>query len=518
MSSDISATGAVFPLAGSAMSIPDPARGVTRLAVAGIGSSILIMIGASVVRNSWMIPTLIMPASGPPWDLQSMHVPVGAVAVALWLAAILGTGGVVAGLVGVQRGARPPAWTLLTAGMLTVAVLTVLPPAGSTDALDYASYGRIAVLGHSPYVVPPYYLHLADNTFSRSVPIVWEHSVSVYGPIATVEQFLAAQLGGTSAARIVFWLKLWDAAAFGVVAAVADRLLRSDPARRLRAHLLWTINPLLLWDVIAAGHLDVLAAAAGLLGLLALGEQPRAGRPRLLRVLAAGALVGIAADIKINYVLFGLGLAWALRRSPAALAAAAAGALAVLVPNYAFFGPPAVRSLVRHRNATSADSFYKILLTPHWWPHIAPIATIMVVATAVLLTLCRLPAGAPARPAIRPALTLSVVWLFLWPYQFPWYDVMIYCLLVLYPASRLDWLVLARLMAGTIFTIPGNVFFRPGQLLTHIHYLVVHLIAPVVILAAAICLITLSVSGQWKLRQPSRPPATAAPGTGSPRQ
>ena len=78
---------------------------------------------------------------------------------------------------------------------------------------------------------------------------------------------------------------------------------------------------------------------------------------------------------------------------------------------------------------------------------------------------------------------------------------MIYCLLVLYPASRLDWLVLARLMAGTIFTIPGNVFFRPGHLLTHIHYLVVHLVAPVVILAAAICLITFSVSGRWKLRR-----------------
>jgi len=174
---------------------------------------------------------------------------------------------------------------------------------------------------------------------------------------ATGEQGCSClQLGGNSAARIVFWLKLWDAAAFGVVAAVADRLLRSDPARRLRAHLLWTINPLLLWDVIAAGHLDVLAAAAGLLGLLALGEQPRAARPRLLRGLTAGALVGIAADIKINYVLFGLGLAWALRRSPAALAAAAAGALAVLVPSYAFFGPPAVTSLVKHRNATSADS------------------------------------------------------------------------------------------------------------------------------------------------------------------
>jgi 4-amino-4-deoxy-L-arabinose transferase-like glycosyltransferase len=165
----------------------------------------------------------------------------------------------------------------------------------------------------------PSYLRLAHNAFARSVPGAWDHSPSIYGPLATIVQFLAARLGGASAARIVFWLKLWAAGAFILVTVVIDRLLRADPARRLRAHLLWTINPLLLWDLVAAGHLDVLAAAAGLLGLLVLGEEAGpARRPRLLRALAAGALIGIAADVKINYLLFGLGVAWALRRAPGA--------------------------------------------------------------------------------------------------------------------------------------------------------------------------------------------------------
>ena len=48
----------------------------------------------------------------------------------------------------------------------------------------------------------------------------------------------------------------------------------------------------------------------------------------LLRVLAAGALIGAAADVKINYALFGLGLIWVLRRSFTALATAAVNALA----------------------------------------------------------------------------------------------------------------------------------------------------------------------------------------------
>jgi hypothetical protein len=38
--------------------------------------------------------------------------------------------------------------------------------------------------------------------------------------------------------------------------------------------------------------------------------------------------------------MFGLGAAWAVRRSPAALASLAAGAAVVLVPSYAAFGTP----------------------------------------------------------------------------------------------------------------------------------------------------------------------------------
>ena len=87
-------------------------------------------------------------------------------------------------------------------------------------------------------------------------------------------------------ARVVFWLKLWNALAFGAVAFVLDRVLRRSPAARLRAHLLWTVNPLLLWGLIAAGHLDVLAAGVGVVGLLVLGGSSlasvrRSGAPWL---------------------------------------------------------------------------------------------------------------------------------------------------------------------------------------------------------------------------------------------
>ena len=292
------------------------ARVLTWLATVGIGSSILIMVALSLLRDGWQHPPIVLPAWGPPWDLPTTHVSLGTASVALWIAVAAGTGGVIAGLAAIGHGARPsPRWLLIIAAIV-VAVLTVLPPTGSTDAFDYAAYGRIVVLGHSPYLMTPYHLRRVHDALAGSVPVSWQHMVSVYGPLATVEQFLAAKLGGVSAARITFWLKLWNSVAFAVVALVADRLLRADPARRLRAHLLWTLNPLLLWDVIAAGHLDVLAAAAGLLGLLVLRWQPEDQQPSLPRALASGALIGVAADIKANYALFALGVIWALRRRP----------------------------------------------------------------------------------------------------------------------------------------------------------------------------------------------------------
>jgi len=497
------------PAAEQAGPVPGRGRLLTWLAVGGIGCSILIMIATSLVRDSWMYPPIVLPGVGPPWDLRSVHLTAGVATVLIWIAIVVGALGVVAGLTAVQRGARPSVRVLLVAAAVAVAALTVLPPAGSTDAFDYAAYGRIMVLGHSPYVTTPEALRHINNAFARSVPISWRQFVSVYGPLATFEQFLAAKLGGLSAARITFWLKLWNAIAFGLVAFVADRALRSDPAQRLRAHLLWTLNPLLLWDLIAMGHVDLLAGAAGLLGLLVLGRHPETARPPLLRILAAGVLVGAAADIKINYVLFGLGVAWVLRRSLGGLATAAGGALLVLVPTYAWFGTPAIHALSARRNGTSADSFYRDFFPPAR-PYLAEIAAVLVIAAAIL-AYRRFPVGDRFRPAFRAALVLSVAWLFFWPYQFPWYDTMLIVLLMFYPATRLDWLVLLRVAAGTLSNTPGNPFGPPGHVLGLLHHYTVVVIAPLALMAAAAGLVALCLSGQWTPREPPGEPPGGSP-------
>lgn len=478
------------------------------------------MIAASLTRASWMSPPLPLPAIGPPFDLTSWHVPAEAVNIWLWLSALLGGLGVTAGLIAVRRGARPSARLLLITAGLAVAVLTVLPPAGSTDLLDYAAFGRMLVLGHSPYVMTPRQLIASHDAISRSVPIVWEHLNSPYGPAASVQEYVAALLGGTSAARIAFWLKLCDAVAFGVVAIVVDRLLRHDQAARLRAHLLWTVNPLLIWQLIAAGHLDVLAAAAGLLGLLLAGGWPlqQPTQIRLWRAVGGGALIGLAVDIKISFVLYGLGLAWALcrlgpRRKLPALAASTLGLAAVVLPGYAWFGTPAIAAFLRRDNALSGDNFYYLLSYSDHHSflirHVAVIATVLVACIAIL-AMRRLPGRQSAQTALFAALVLSTAWLFVWQYQLASYDAMIICLLVLYPATSLDWLVIARLTATTFALMPGNPYVEYDHLQARIGYYAVLVAAPVVLLAAVVGLVVLCLAGGLRARRADHSTTTAS--------
>src|SRR6185436_12263278 len=94
------------------------------------------------------------------------------------------------------------------------------------------------------------------------------------------------------------------------------------------------------------------------------GRGEAAGRPSVRAGLAAGALVGMAADIKITFILFGLGIALAARRSVHTVLAAGAGALAVLVPSYLWFGPPAVAVLFYRDAGATSDNFYQLFSRP----------------------------------------------------------------------------------------------------------------------------------------------------------
>src|SRR6185437_10746347 len=162
--------------------------------------------------------------------------------------------------------------------------------------------------------------------------------------------------------------------------------------------------------LVAAGHVDTVAAAVGFLALALvspslIGRGEAGGRPSLPAGLAAGALVGMAADIKITFILFGLGIALAARRSVRTVLAAGAGALAVLVPSYLWFGPPAVAVLFYRDAGATSDNFYQLFSRPFGLarpPDLLLVAVLLLVAAGWLL-IRRLPAGAPSVPRWRSA-------------------------------------------------------------------------------------------------------------------
>jgi hypothetical protein len=480
----------------------DGTRWLSRLAAAGIISSLVLMVAAALPRRSVTVPAMPRPAGPLPLELP-FTAPDLAVTFVLWAAVILGAAGIIAGLLAVARGARYPAWLMLTIGLVAAALFVVVQPAGSFDAVSYAAYGRMAALGHSPYLWTPAKLaklHDPIGIVATHQPY-WHYRTSLYGPVATAEQWAAARLGGTSVTQIILWLKLWNGIVFAAIALGLDRLLRSDPARRTRAHLLWTANPLLLWVLMAGGHLDVLAAGFGFLGLMVLQTRPGDSQVALPAALGAGLAVGVAADIMLDYLLFALALAWALRKQPTAFATAAIGGCISLVPASLLAGTTYFRGFASRDGITGADSFYQ-LISPAFRHQLPPVMVLAIdlgfVALALLL-LWRLPDGPPGMPAIRPALAVSLAWLFLWYYQLPWYDTMAIGLLAVYPASRLDWVVIGQFTVATFANMPGLVLSLHPLWLRYVAVLSAFRIMPLLLLAALIVLVCLALTRRWAL-------------------
>jgi len=470
---------------------------VHRAALAAIGVSLALTVAVGVAGPSAAEPGFPSTPGWPPYHAALSPSP-AVVSFALWLAVIIGGAGVAAGLVAVRRGWRPRARNLIIGSLLAVVALMLVPPIGSTDILDYAVYGRIAALGHSPYLMTPAQFRLSGDPVAAIVPVPWEHIVSVYGPLATGTQRAASQLSGPSPARTLFWLKAWNALAYLAIVAALDLLLRSDAAGRARAHLLWALNPLMLLAVMAGGHVDGLAAAAGVVGVLAIKRRT------FFNALLAGILVAAAVAIKAPFALFGAGVVWAARRSPGALAAAALGAAAVLVPGYLLAGRHALSALATKGAAGPVDLYepWQLLYRALAWPapsqRIDVIAAVAAVLLAVLL-LWRMPAGLPGQPAIRVALALTLAWLVTSPQQRPWFDAMIFPLLAVMPATRLDWIALGRLVVASAAELPGVTFYTGLQphWLAQVADAISRGLAPIALTALTVALIWLCVNQRW---------------------
>lgn len=434
------------------------------IAVAGVALSVVVTIAIGALGPSAVVPPLPGPAWQPPFSLDA-H-PGGHLVIAMEAAAIvLGALGLGAGLLAARRGWAPDPRVLLIAGCLAVAVLAFLPPSGSADHLNYAAYGRMVTLGHDPYTMGAIGLH--GDPIARSVEIPWQEEPSVYGPVATAVQALASLIGGDSVRLTVFVLAVVNASAFVVTGLLLHRFTRDDRARQARAALLWTVNPLVIYQLVAGMHVDTLAIACVVAALVA-----GAGR----RWWAAGPLLGLGIVVKVNAGLVALGPAWELRRQPRKLAVVAGTATLTALVAYLLAGPHSLDQVLHASKSISWATPWHLLQKGlqglfgvgayRLWIQIGSLLLLVLLAASLLRALRR-PYGlppAPPREAAWVAVAVIVAWLFATPYALPWYDGLAFALLTMAPATALDGFVVARLAVLSLAYLPARQADQPLDL------------------------------------------------------
>lgn len=431
-------------------------------ATAAIGVSILLTITIGLLGPSSMVPALSGPSWQPPYSLGAS--PEGHLVIALAAAAILLGGlGLLGALLRSQwRRRLPGARALVLIGCVVAGVLAFLPPSGSGDHLNYAAYGRMVTLGLNPYTNGA--VNLAGDPIADAVEEPWREEPSVYGPVATALQAGASWLGGDSLRLTIFVLALVNAAAFIATGLLIDRFTRDDPERRLRAALLWTANPLLLYQLVAGMHVDTLAIACMVAALLARS-----------RPVGSGALLGLGVAVKVNAGLVALGPAWELRRRPGRLALMAGCAVAVVVVGYTIVGPEAIAPMTRTSKSISHASLWK--LVQGWLQaivgqgsayrgeiQVGSILLLALIAWSLLRLASRTTGRGRELDAPVVAAGLMVAYLFATPYILPWYDGLAFGLLALVAASALDSFVVVHLLVLSLAYLPARVEGVPGDL------------------------------------------------------
>jgi hypothetical protein len=420
-----------------------------------LGASVVAMGAAMVLGTSEAVP--FFGPTGPFLTLGGAPSP-ATVMTLTWFAAASAGAGTLTGLYALRRGSFTGPVRLLLAGAVVACVLALLPPAGSVDMLNYAIYGRIADLGRDPYVTTPIRLAHTGDRVGLLLPSGWQRVPTVYGPVMTAIQWFAAHLGGNSMARILFVMKCGNAIAFIGTGLILDRLTGPDPARRVRACLLWTANPLMLFWMVGSGHADVYAVLFLVAALYAMRRSAFAG----------GLLGGAAVAVKASFLFPAAGLVAAAWLTPPRFrrtTGVAAGAVLVAGGGYLLAGPAAIHSL-NARLGRTKDRYLPVprYVLDHHGMYEVWMVVLALALTAFLWWLFRLPVAFWHRPStdgrrlpadVLPVLVLALGTTLVSPLQYPWYDAMMLPLLALMPYGRMDWLLIVRGVLIGVMTLPG---------------------------------------------------------------
>ena len=169
--------------------------------------------------------------------------------------------------------------------------LLVTAPLFSQDAYSYLAQGTLVHLGIDPYRHAPAVLASAGQPHVLgAVDPFWRHTTAPYGPLFLGIASLVVALAGSHLVFGVLLIRVLDLAGLVLLAAFAPRLARALDADPARATWWVLLSPLVLLELVAAAHNDLL-----MIGLVVAGVTFAIER----RVLLGIAVCALAATIKL---------------------------------------------------------------------------------------------------------------------------------------------------------------------------------------------------------------------------
>lgn len=214
----------------------------------------------------------------------------------------------------------PPARALIAIAGAWMLPLALAPPLFSRDVYSYLAQGTILHLGLNPYHTAPHALAaLHDRHVLDAVSTFWRRTTAPYGPLFLELISLIVGITGSHLIAGVLLTRVIDIIGLALLAEFLPRLARAHGTDARRALWLVLLNPLTAFELILAGHNDVL-----MIGMLAAGVAVALeGRP-----LLGIAVCALAATVKLPALAGALfiGVAWArAERDPLARLRFAAG-------------------------------------------------------------------------------------------------------------------------------------------------------------------------------------------------
>ena len=372
------------------------------------------------------------------------------------------------------RGRGVSASQLWPVALLWALPLAVGVPLFSRDVYSYLAQGTIAHIGLSPYRHAPAILaHSGHVHVLSAVDPFWRSATAPYGPLFVGAVSLIVAATGSHLIAGVLLLRALELVGFVLLGVFVPRLARVTGADPARALWLTMLSPLVLLQLIAAGHNDLLMIGVMVAGVtFALERRP---------VLAIG-VCALAATVKVPAIVAAIFIAAAwIRMAPrwpdrlargigaVAVAAAVASAVTLLtgfgtgwISSALFSTPARVRLAITLATDLSwtLASLLRDVGASVTFRGLESVLRVVAGAGSVIVALALL--GRSERRSLPRYLGLALVAFALGgPAVWPWYLCWGLVLLAAWPGTQFSPVIVIATLIGSFLVKPDGILALP---------------------------------------------------------